>query len=531
MGLGGAGLSSLALLNAHPESSQLKTKKLSPVLDKDSPDSRGINIVDLMMWLVIAALLLAAALQSIGYYQQATKVHLMQDEVTGVVSKIFASSAIEGETISEEIIRSSLEAHNNAHANDDIAVSYGLIPAGAVAAPSVLGSSGFTLASAVASNSPSEMFYLQASSESVEDSYVVYFFHKTNQFKQGLTVVRKNATGVDEGVLGEVATPGATAVPADEPTATPSSAPTTEVTPEPSATPTDSATGAAIDPEPTTAPTATQTPTQTATATPTPTPTATATVTPPPAPTGPSITSSSDIVAYDAAGALWNFKNGTAADTRVSIGAAGAAIPDDFFVTDWNGDGIQDLLIKGTDGTLTLRKGVATGGFVNQALATRDWQLFDITVGKWNKNDVYPSIIAKERSTGILFNYTNPTGSWIGGRVQVGSGFTNYSPLNLLDWDRDGNMDIIARNASKELVLFRTNGLGAFVAETRQIIGSGWNYDSIHVMTGRGGAGHVGLMARGATAGNLAYYETVKNAWLPAVHVSNGWNGYKIAGN
>jgi hypothetical protein len=508
-------------------------EKLSPILEKDSPNSRGINIVDLMMWLVIAALLLAAALQAIGYYQQATKVHLMQDEVTGVVSKIYAASAIEGETVSEEIIRSSLEEHNNAHANDDMAVSYGLIPAGAVASPSIQGSSGFSLASAVASTSPSEMFYLQASSESVEDSYVVYFFQKTNQFKQGLTVVRKNATGVDEGVLGEIATPGAPAVPTDEPTATPSPAPTAEATTEPSVTPTDPASGAANEPEPTTtpietqAPTPTPTPTQTATATPTPT----ATVTPPPAPTGPSITSSSDIVAYDSTGALWNFKNGTAADTRVSIGAAGAAIPDDFFVTDWNGDGIQDLLIKGTDGTLTLRKGIANGGFTNQTLATRDWQLFDITVGKWNKNDVYPSILAKERSTGLLFNYTNPTGSWIGGRVQVGSGFTSYSPLNLIDWDKDGNMDVIARNANKELVLFRTNGLGVFVTETRKIIGTGWTYDSIHVMTGRGGAGKVGLMARGVTAGNLAYYEVTTNAWLPAVHVSNGWTGFKIAGN
>jgi hypothetical protein len=517
------------LLNAHPEGSQLKTKKLSPSLEQESLDSRGINIVDLMMWLVIAALLLAAAIQAIGYYQQATKVYLMQDEVTGVVAKIHAASAIEGETVSEEIIRSSLETHNNAHANDDIAVSYGLIPAGAVAAPSVKDSSGFSLASVVASTSPSEMFYLQASSESVESSYVVYFFQKTNQFKQGLTVVRKHAAGVDEGVLGEVATPGATAVPTDETTAAPSSSPTAdpEVTTEPSVTPTDPATGAATDPEPTTEPTATPTPTQTATATPTPT----ATVTPPPVPTGPSITSASDIVAYDSAGALWNFKNGTAADTRVSIGAAGAAIPDDFFVTDWNSDGIQDLLIKGKDGTLVLRKGIANGGFTNQTLATRDWQLFDITVGKWNKNDVYPSIIAKERSTGLLFNYTNPTGSWIGSKVQVGSGFTTYSPFNLIDWDRDGNIDVIARNANNELVLFRTNGLGVFVTETRQIIGAGWNYDSIHVMTGRGGAGHVGLMARGATAGNLAYYEAVKNAWLPAVHVSNGWTGYKIAGN
>lgn len=36
-----------------------------------SADQSGINMVDLMMWLVIAALILSAAIQGIGYYQQA----------------------------------------------------------------------------------------------------------------------------------------------------------------------------------------------------------------------------------------------------------------------------------------------------------------------------------------------------------------------------------------------------------------------------------------------------------------------------
>jgi Tfp pilus assembly protein PilE len=44
----------------------------------------GINMVDLMMWLVIAALLLAAALQGIAYYQQAAWTYQAKSDVASV---------------------------------------------------------------------------------------------------------------------------------------------------------------------------------------------------------------------------------------------------------------------------------------------------------------------------------------------------------------------------------------------------------------------------------------------------------------
>jgi Tfp pilus assembly protein PilE len=44
----------------------------------------GINMVDLMMWLVIAALLLAAALQGIGFYQKAAWNYQLQSDASAV---------------------------------------------------------------------------------------------------------------------------------------------------------------------------------------------------------------------------------------------------------------------------------------------------------------------------------------------------------------------------------------------------------------------------------------------------------------
>lgn len=54
---------------------------------------RGINMVDLMMWLVIAALLLAAAIQGIGYYQQAAYAYHAKSDLMGAHQWVSASHA------------------------------------------------------------------------------------------------------------------------------------------------------------------------------------------------------------------------------------------------------------------------------------------------------------------------------------------------------------------------------------------------------------------------------------------------------
>lgn len=56
---------------------------------------RGINMVDLMMWLVIAALLLAAAIQSIGYYQQASLTYQAKSDLAGAHSWAAARTSLD----------------------------------------------------------------------------------------------------------------------------------------------------------------------------------------------------------------------------------------------------------------------------------------------------------------------------------------------------------------------------------------------------------------------------------------------------
>jgi hypothetical protein len=234
-------------------------------------------------------------------------------------------------------------------------------------------------------------------------------------------------------------------------------------------------------------------------------------------------------VAYDSSGVLWNYgATASSTTTRKAIGPSGAAIPHESFVTDWNGDGTFDMLVKQTDGLLIFRKGLPAGGFTDTQIGN-GWNGFNITVGKWKKTDTYPSILGKEQSTGDLYHYGNASGSALSTRVKVGSGWGQYH-ISLADWDRDGSMDIIARNSALEMKLYRTNGAGAFISETRATIGTGWNFNHIRTMNGRKGAGTVGLMARDAS-GNLYYYPINKSVWGTRELVSSGWTPYTIAGN
>lgn len=245
-------------------------------MEGDAQDHRGINIVDLMMWLVIAALLLAAALQGIGYYKQAANVYLMQDEVTSVIADIHAAAAMNDGKIDEALVNQVLTDHNAAHPNDDIVVSYGSVTANAAGLASDSGY-GFERSSAITATSPSDVTYLRASSDSVQSAYVVYFFSPTRTFQQGLTTVSK--IRIDNGGFGDVTTPGTT-----QPTTT---APTDMADPASAPTPSATTTSAAPSPTATATPTPTATtasPTSTATATPTATQTATATATPTPTP-------------------------------------------------------------------------------------------------------------------------------------------------------------------------------------------------------------------------------------------------------
>jgi hypothetical protein len=249
-------------------------------------------------------------------------------------------------------------------------------------------------------------------------------------------------------------------------------------------------------------------------------------------PGAPSIITAMDIVAYDPSGQSWNYGvAGTNTTPRKSIGIVESAIPDDFYVTDWNGDGIQDLILKNTNDQLELRYGLAEGGFSTLIIGDFGWKDYDITIGKWKKTDTLPSIIAIQKSTGDLYLYENPNGAAHGARIKFDVGWTGLV-INLIDYDKDGNTDVIAKFPTGDLKLYRSNGAGAFITEARPVISTNWNIvDSIHMSSGAEGAGSRGIVAREISSGDLYYYPIGTSSFGVTRKFNSGFAGYRIAGN
>jgi surface protein len=69
---------------------------MNPVISRAQnrrDDQRGINMVDLMMWLVIAAMLLATALQGIGYYQKAANLYQLKSNTDAAGTNSLTAAA------------------------------------------------------------------------------------------------------------------------------------------------------------------------------------------------------------------------------------------------------------------------------------------------------------------------------------------------------------------------------------------------------------------------------------------------------
>ncbi len=236
-----------------------------------------------------------------------------------------------------------------------------------------------------------------------------------------------------------------------------------------------------------------------------------------------------DMVAIDSQGRLWNY--GKSGSKRVMIGRSGWSTMDEIHSVDWNADGYVDIIAKTKSGQLYFYKASRTGGFSRLTLGGSGWTPFDLSVTKWKSGDKYPSIIAKDTKAGRLFVYGNPSGYRLSARYTLGSsGWSKYT-LVAMDWDKDGRKDLVARTSAGQLKLYRGNGSGKFVSESRATIGSsGWNAMShLVAANGFGGAGTTGMFARD-TSGRLWYYQADKSRWIPRISIGSGWSSYNIAG-
>lgn len=210
-----------------------------------------------------------------------------------------------------------------------------------------------------------------------------------------------------------------------------------------------------------------------------------------------------DIVAEDSAGTLSFFagagdtgsggqwSSGLKSGVRISTGWAGfTAI---FSPGDLNGDGHPDILARDSSGTLWFFAGTGTTGVGGQWSSglrsgvpiSTGWNGFDSIIGSGDFNgDGHADLLARTPSGALYYfpgNGTTGTSQWVSGLSSAGNiatGWDSYSAiLGTGDVNRDGKPDIVARDASGNLMFFAGNGTPGWTGGMLpgSVVSSGWN--------------------------------------------------------
>ena len=245
----------------------------------------------------------------------------------------------------------------------------------------------------------------------------------------------------------------------------------------------------------------------------------------------PSVMSTGDLVAADASGALWDYPaTGTGSfGARKKIGQGWTGLRS-INVIDWNADGVLDVVAQWTSGRANVYLGVAAGGFLaGPVLAASGWGGYQLTIGYWLSNSYFPQVLTRDNA-GNLAIWRNSSGGGVGVGSKISGGWSNLN-LTMVDFDGDGNQDILAQDSAGTMRQYRSNGAGSFIAEARRTVGTSWNQmTSVTVTFSFKGYAATGIMAR-TRDGYLRYYPVPGNSsWGATTVIGSSWGGYLIAG-
>jgi hypothetical protein len=247
-----------------------------------------------------------------------------------------------------------------------------------------------------------------------------------------------------------------------------------------------------------------------------------------------------DLLARDSSGALYQYQgtsNGSSPFlTRFKVGTGWQGYTTATALTPLRADGVGDVVARDSSGVLWYYRGT---GSITQPLAARTrvgpgWNMYTYLAGVGDvTGDGRADLLARD-SSGVLYLYkgTGSTTAPFATRVKVGFGWNMYTYLaGAADVTGDGRPDLLARDSKGVLYLYRGTGSATAPFATRLQIGTGWNMHSALVGVGDiTGDGRPDLVAR-ATTGVLYLYRGTGSATAPfaaRVQIGSGWNMYGL---
>ena len=244
----------------------------------------------------------------------------------------------------------------------------------------------------------------------------------------------------------------------------------------------------------------------------------------------PSIRAATDMLSIDAAGVLSRSgvsKGVISAREKIGSGHGNAISVHNI---DWNKDATQDVVVQSGDGKILLYSGKPTGGFNSaQTIGPAGWANAHIAVGQWIKGAKYPGIVARLEN-GSMVSFGTTDGAKLVKQKTLGGSFARMHPM-IVDFDGDGNADLLARDNVGQLNLYRSNGKGSLLSPSPKIVGKGWNVmNSVSPLPGMTSTSSTGLLAR-TTAGSLKYYPYSSSRFGAASTVSGQWQAHLLSGS
>lgn len=194
------------------------------------------------------------------------------------------------------------------------------------------------------------------------------------------------------------------------------------------------------------------------------------------------------------------------------------------------------LLARGKDGLLRYHYGTGS--------ASEPFRDFEEVIGRgWNIYNQLTKLapvtvqaggggVVGRDTSGVLWHYRT-SGDWntLTGRTKVGGGWNAYNKLaGVTDVTADGKADLLARDTSGVLWLYRGTGTNTAPFAARTKVGGGWGV--YNELTGAGdvtGDGRADVLARDAS-GVLWLYKGTGQAASPftaRTRVGGGWSAYR----
>lgn len=176
------------------------------------------------------------------------------------------------------------------------------------------------------------------------------------------------------------------------------------------------------------------------------------------------------LVAGDTDGKLWRYPadpvTGTySGSTRVLAGTGGWQAMDVLLAPgDFDGDGKADLIAREkSTGVLWLYPGNGADGYGTRRSIGTGWGMFDVLLAPGDFDGDRKADLIGRTPAGDLWLYKGDGAGSYAPRVQIGVDWERYSALAAPgDIDGDGKADLIGRDGVNDLYLYKGNGAGSY---------------------------------------------------------------------